>query len=96
MLKKSDLENLAKNMVVKYCNCNYFKDTEQINKDDVTVLKDTRYNNIRTIKLSVKDNNKIRYFKIKYHYYTTEIESYEYKRLGKFRRDDVLKDEFKY
>lgn len=95
VLKKSELENLAKNMVVKYCNCNYFKDTKIIDKNYVNVLKNSRNLNTRTIKLSVKDGDKIRYFKVKYNYYTTEISSYEYKCLGKIKRDDVKKDELK-
>lgn len=95
MLKKSELENLAKNMVVKYCNCNYFKNTKEINTDDVSILKSSRNWNTRIIKLSIQDGKKIRYFKIKYNYYTTEIISYEYKRLGVVKRDDVINDEFK-
>ena len=93
MLLKSDLICLSKNMVVKYCNDNYFKGFKKINTSDVQILKCSRRWNIRIIKLSVKDKNKIRYFKVKYNYYTTEISSYEYKKLGKFKKDDI--NEFK-
>ena len=93
MLLKSDLICLSKNMVVKYCNDNYFKGFKKINTNDVQILKCSRRWNIRIIKLSVKDKNKIRYFKVKYNYYTTEISSYEYKKLGKIKKDDI--NEFK-
>ena len=93
MLLKSELINLSKNMVVRYCNDNYFKDFKKINISDVNIIDCSRRWNIRTIKLSVKDGNKIRKFKVKYNYYTKEITSYEYKKLERFKKDDI--NEFK-
>ena len=87
-MARQDIINLAKNIVVFYCNKRYFNNSK-INKDDVNILKCSRQNNIRTVKLSVTDNDKIRYFKVKYNYYTESISTYEYKTVGKVRKDDV-------
>lgn len=87
-MARQDIINLAKNIVVFYCNKRYFNNSK-INKDDVDILKCSRRKNIRTVKLSVTDNDKIRYFKVKYNYYTESTSTYEYKTVGKVRKDDV-------
>lgn len=93
VLSKNNLINLSKNMVVKYCNDNYFKGFKKITNDDVEITRCSRNWNIRIIKLAVKDGKKIRKFRVKYNYYTKEITSYEYKTIGRIKKDDI--NEFK-